>query len=192
MEKTNIRVQVTRKILRESLVTLMKTKSILNITVKEICEAAGVSRTTFYAYYKDQYDILRQMEKEILADVDKFTLKYSSSGEMAPIRELVIIFEPMLQYIVANSNSIQVLLSENGESGFQRRLFSRYIIGHMRKLKKSQSSALIDERYLKYYSVFVRDGFIAIVQEWLKSGMDININDMAKIFAKMLRGVLTQ
>jgi hypothetical protein len=130
------------------------------------------------------------MEEEILADVDKFTLKYSSSGEVVPARELVIMFEPMLRYIAANSNSIQVLLSENGESGFQRRLFSRYIIGRMRKLKKSPGGALIDERNLKYYSVFIRDGFIAIVQEWLKSGMDVNINDMAKIFAKMLRGVL--
>jgi AcrR family transcriptional regulator len=192
MEKTDIRVQVTRKILRESLVALMKTKSILNIAVKEICETAGVSRTTFYAHYKDQYDILRQLEEEILADVDNFTLKYSLSGEVAPTRELVIMFKPILQYIAANSNSIQVLLSENGESGFQRRLFSRYIIGRMRKLKKSQSGALIDERDLKYYSVFIRDGFIAIVQEWLKSDMDIHINDMAKIFAKMVRGVLTQ
>ena len=39
MEKGDIRVQFTRKVLRESLVSLMKTKSILNIAVKDICEA---------------------------------------------------------------------------------------------------------------------------------------------------------
>jgi hypothetical protein len=43
---------------------------------------------------------------------------------------------------------------------------------------------------LNYYSVFIRDGFLAILQEWLKNDMDINIHDMAKMLAKLLRGVL--
>lgn len=34
----------------------MKKKSIMDITIKEICALAGLSRSTFYTYYKDQYD----------------------------------------------------------------------------------------------------------------------------------------
>ena len=60
----------------------------------------------------------------------------------------------------------------------------------MRRLKNTQRSAVTDERSLKYYSAFIRDGFLAILQEWLKSDMDVNIHDMAKMFAKMLRSVL--
>ena len=189
MEKGDIRVQFTRKVLRESLVSLMKTKSILNIAVKDICEAAGVSRTTFYAYYKDQYDLLGQMEEEIVAEFDNLVMQYSPEGELPSARELVILIETTLQYIVANSNSIQVLLSENGDSGFQRR-FTKKLTVRMRRLKNSQGSAVTDERSLKYYSAFIRDGFLAILQEWLKSDMDVNIHDMAKMFAKMLRSVL--
>jgi AcrR family transcriptional regulator len=189
MEKTDIRVQFTKRVLRESLVSLMKTRSILNIAVKDICEAAGVSRTTFYAYYKDQYDILGQLEEEILVECENRVTQYSPQGDVPPARELVMLIETTLQYIAANSNSIQVLLSENGESGFQRR-FAKYLTGRMQKLKTPQGGALADERVLKYYSVFIRDGFLAILQEWLKSDMDINIHDMAKMFAKLLRGVL--
>ena len=189
MEKGDIRVQFTRKVLRESLVTLMKTKSILNIAVKDICEAAGVSRTTFYAYYQDQYDLLGQIEEEVLAEFDNLVTQYSPEGELPPARELVILIETTLRYIAANRNSIQVLLSENGESGFQRR-FAKYFTGRMQKVKNARGGVLMDERSLKYYSVFIRDGFLAILQEWLKSDMDVNIHDMAKMFAKMLRSVL--
>jgi AcrR family transcriptional regulator len=49
----------------------MKEKSILDITIKEICEVAGLSSSTFYTYYNDQYDLLRQMEEEMLVETDK-------------------------------------------------------------------------------------------------------------------------
>jgi hypothetical protein len=54
--------------------------------------------------------------------------------------------------------------SENGESGFQRR-FAKYLTGRMRKLKNTKGGALADERTLNYYSAFIRDGFLAILQE---------------------------
>ena len=37
------------------------------ITVKEVSERAEVNRSTFYAYYKDVYDILEQAEEEIIS-----------------------------------------------------------------------------------------------------------------------------
>lgn len=191
MEKTNTQVHLTKKALRESLVALMKTKSILNITVREICEAAGVSRTTFYTYFKDQYDLLEQHEEKILGKFHDLILKYYPSDEALSPRELVEMIERILRYITRNVNSMQVLLSENGESGFQRKL-AVYLTGCMWKLsppKKDGDSILTGERSLKYRSVFISDGLIAILQEWLKNDMDMNVHDTAKIFAKLLRSV---
>jgi AcrR family transcriptional regulator len=54
----------------------MKEKSVLNITIKEICEHAGLSRSTFYTYYSDQYDLLRQIEEETLVETDKILQPY--------------------------------------------------------------------------------------------------------------------
>jgi AcrR family transcriptional regulator len=189
MKKTDIRARVTQKILRESLVALMKEKSILEISIKEICEIAGISRSTFYTYYQDQYDLLGQMEEEILVEFDNLIKKYSPIGAMLPTKELLMLIEAVLQYIASNSNSIQVFLSENGESGFQKK-FARYFTGRMRRFKYTQGGMLADKRVLKYHSVFIRDGCIAIIQEWLKSDMDINVRDMAKLFAKLVLDIL--
>ncbi|GHU27551.1 TetR family transcriptional regulator [Spirochaetia bacterium] len=189
MKKTDIRVQVTRKVLRESLVALMKTKSILNISVREICEAAGVSRSTFYTYCKDQYELLGQMEEEILDELNKLIQRHAPTGDMPPAKELALLLEDALQYIASNSNSVQVFLSENGASDFQKK-FSKYIIVHVRQLKNAKNSSLIDEETLNYCSVFIRDGCTGIIQEWLKNGMNTSVHDMAKLFTKLVRGVL--
>jgi hypothetical protein len=56
----------------------------------------------------------------------------------------------------------------------------------MQQLKIPPDSIVADKRILNYYSVFIRDGCIAIVQEWIKNGIDINIHDMAKLFSKLI------
>jgi AcrR family transcriptional regulator len=189
MEKADVRTRFTRKVLRDSLIGLMESKSILDISIKEICEAAGVSRSTFYVYYKDQYELLWQLEEEILVDLDKLVQKYSPAAVMLPAKELMALIEAVVYYIAGNSNSIQVLLSENGERDFQKK-FARYFTECMRKFKKSPDSILTDERILNYYSAFFREGCIAMLQEWFKNGMDMSIRDMAKTLAKLVRSVL--
>jgi hypothetical protein len=95
-----------------------------------------------------------------------------------------------LHYVAGNHNSIQVLLSENGESGFQRKI-ARFLTDRIRQFRNSgQSKTLPDEQTLNYCSAFMRDGCTAILQEWLKNGMDMDIRDMAKLLARLVRGVL--
>jgi hypothetical protein len=53
-----------------------------------------------------------------------------------------------------------------------------------------QTKTLPDEQTLDYCSAFMRDGCIAILQEWLKNGMDMSIRDMAKLLTRLVRGVL--
>ncbi len=59
------RVKRTKKMLRESLFTLLEEKPLKEITVKELTEAADVNRSTFYFYYKDINDMMMQIQNEI-------------------------------------------------------------------------------------------------------------------------------
>ena len=57
--KMDRKTRYTRMVLQDSLIELMKEKPISKITIKELCEKADINRTTFYAHYTDQYDLLR-------------------------------------------------------------------------------------------------------------------------------------
>lgn len=58
MEKKDLRVVKTEKLLFSSLLELMKTKSIDEIKVSDICLEAMINRSTFYAHYSDKYELL--------------------------------------------------------------------------------------------------------------------------------------
>jgi AcrR family transcriptional regulator len=182
MEKTDIRIRFTRKTLRESLVALMKEKPILNITIKEICDRAGLSRSTFYTYYKDQYELLRQIEDDTFIEARKVMQPHVDLARKPGKVNAAVVFQDLLQYIAGNSNSIQVLLSENGDSAFQKRFFRDGVV----EIHQFAESAGHREgkRIVEYGSVFFIGGMLALVQEWLKNGMDTPVPEMAKIIAK--------
>jgi AcrR family transcriptional regulator len=193
MEKMDVRIRFTRKILRESLVALMEEKSILNITIKEICDRAGLSRSTFYTYYKDQYDLLRQIENDTFIEARKVMQPYMNLARKPGKVNAAVIFQDLLQYIAGNSNSIQVLLSENGDSAFQKKFFRNGIefARQFRKtFRKTAGLKPQSEESDKYGLTFWVSGALALVQEWLKNGMDTPVPELAKMLTRLTREAL--
>jgi len=170
------KVRYTKMVLRDSLMELMKTKSILSITIKDVCELADVSRSTFYTHYKDQYDLLRQIEEETLAYFEDMLDKYREKHSKTEITQMV---EEMLTYIANNGNSIQVLLSENGDIDFQKKMF-RHFTNH-NQITKLVSEKQQDNETKAYYSVFLINGFIGVVQHWLKNDPSMPVPQLTKM-----------
>lgn len=87
--KTDRRVVRTRDALGDALVTLMHEKPFRAITVQQVLDRAHVSRSTFYAHYRDKDDLF-------LSDVDEFFERMATqlsrhreaSTRVAPVREL--------------------------------------------------------------------------------------------------------
>lgn len=65
-KKTDRRVRRTKLLLTNALVSLLETKTLKDISVKELCDKADINRGTFYLHYKDIYDMMNQIETDIL------------------------------------------------------------------------------------------------------------------------------
>ena len=176
-KKENRKIRLTKMVLQDSLIELMKTKPILSITIKDICELADMSRSTFYAHYNDQYDLLGQIEKETLAYFEDILNKYK---DIQNKKEITQMLEEMLTYIANNSNSIQVLLSENGDINFQKKIFQHFA-SHKQVTKYFSEEQKEDENY---YSVFLIHGAIGLVQHWLKNKASMPVPHLAKMLIK--------
>ncbi|QBO36241.1 TetR/AcrR family transcriptional regulator [Periweissella cryptocerci] len=61
MKTDDLRVRRTEKTLKDSLLNLLQSKSLRQITVNDIADAAMVHRTTFYAHYTDKYALLESI-----------------------------------------------------------------------------------------------------------------------------------
>lgn len=72
-----------------SMLALLKEKPIEEISVRELCDMAGVGRTSFYRNFDSKEDIIRKYIQEIFRD---WTDQYQAAPDL-PVRELIrIIF----------------------------------------------------------------------------------------------------
>ena len=68
IEDGDFRVRLTKKMLIEAFLELRRTKPLHKITVSELCALASVGRGTFYAHYKDVYDLNEKFETRFLEE----------------------------------------------------------------------------------------------------------------------------
>ncbi|MDR2392733.1 MAG: TetR/AcrR family transcriptional regulator C-terminal domain-containing protein [Treponema sp.] len=174
--KLDRKTRYTRKVLADSLIELMKDKPFIKITIKELCEKADINRTTFYAHYHDQDDLLQQIEEETLGYIEDMLNKYDNKRSKQEILEMV---KEIFGFIASNSSSLQVLLSENGDIGFQKKLFRRFVFKE--QVMKYFSEAPIKEENKEYWYIYAINGTIGLVQHWLKHNMPIPIAELASI-----------
>lgn len=161
--KTDRRVKYTKQVLKQSLLELMAEKPVGKITVTDICDRADVNRGTFYAHYLDAYDLLGQIEDELMAEIlsSLEDIRQSSMHEM---------IENLLLSIERNKALCSVLFTEYGDKAF---------LSHIIDLAKEKSfaewkrlmPAAAENDLLRVYT-FISNGSVALIQQWLMGQID--------------------
>jgi AcrR family transcriptional regulator len=182
-QKTSRKTRYTRMVLGEALMELMKIKAISAISIKEICATADISRSTFYAHYKDQYDLLKKIEEETLGAINGILHKHDYDNNRYGALQMV---EEMLHYIAENNKSIHVLLSENGDINFQKDLFRSM---YQQNVMKFPTGKIPDEETRQYYFMFIESGTVGLIYHWIKCNMNKPINELAKIIINITKQI---
>ena len=177
MKKTDQRTRLTRMLIRQSLTALLHQKPIQSISIRELCELAGINRGTFYAHYEDIYDLLNQIEAEMLEDFQKALapLLEQSGDAVTPLQITAGIFECTRE----NADLCSVILGPNGDKNFATQLLD---IGRKRcvacysKFFPNATAQKID-----YFYTFVSAGCIGLLEKWLNEGMTLSSTELAQI-----------
>ena len=72
MNEQDIRVIKSKKAIRNAIFTILDTKPINKITIKEVAEAANINRKTFYAHYSCIEDIVNELENELVQSIESY------------------------------------------------------------------------------------------------------------------------
>lgn len=172
--KEDRKTRYTRMALQDSLIELMKEKPVSKITIKELCEKADLNRTTFYAHYSDQYDLLRKIEDEVLLWLKEAIITVMGSTDKSGT---IQVLEGICQYFVENSRHLQVLMSEQGDIDFQKELFT---LIYQQCGMSSPTSANIGLDMNEDCFIFVVNGSVGLFQHWLKNGFNKPAKEMAE------------
>ena len=153
---------------------LLKEKSISTVTVKEICAIADINRSTFYSHFSDQFDLLNQIEEEIIEDMNETLMAFHYNQD----EESLQMTERIVEYVAENSDVCRTLFSEHGDSSFKKRVM---MVASEHTVKNWLSIYPIDSEISEYVSIFAISGSIHVLENWLKNGMDKTPKEIAEI-----------
>ncbi len=173
-KKLDRRKKYTRMVLKDSLMESLKEKPISSVTVKEICEQADINRSTFYTHYSDQYDLVEQIESELINDMEK----YLNSVNFEMDEEAKEMTERLLDYLASRADDCKTLLNYEGDSTFQRKVTS---VAYRFILNEGMTAKNIDPSISEYISSFIVNGSIQMMKLWLYNNMDRSPKEMSQL-----------
>ena len=188
-KKQDRRVRKSKDSLKNSLIELMQSKSVNNITVKELVIKADLNRSTFYNYYCDIPDMLKKLEEELYTEflytIERHIYKCDKNIDISEGTHEFI--EDMCNVIIDNYDFCKCIFSKNGDLNFLFEL-EEIIENHLRDQLKEKFDRKVD--HLSYVYSFFKSGYIGILKTWMKGGCKESTKEIADLTYNLLKGVI--
>lgn len=175
----------TKRKISDAFITLYMEENIDKITIKEITELAEINRTTFYDHYIDVYDVLDQLEAELLTVIDQnIELLVSHLKHMSPDSFFTIILSIFQEHDIV----LPVLLMRSN-SGFGEdfvSLIKKRLLQHFEDMD-DESKLILD-----YCTTYHFSAAISFICKWIEEGKKIPVGQMIGLLKNITeRGVFT-
>lgn len=157
------RVKMTQALLKQSLIELLEHQNIRQISIKEICEHANVSRSTFYSYYGSQYELLNAIEREIIEETQALAAKETCHDE--PHTKQLL--EKHFQYILDHIQAFQAFsVGESEDYMLPKRTMQIILLPYIdhRLMQRDPPVSAEEYEHVCLFSIF---GCISVVKSWM-------------------------
>lgn len=178
--KSPQRRTLTKRLIREAMLELLKTKSIQKISVRELCDAAGINRTTFYNHYDGTYEVLVEIEEHFLAQLSSAdTISNGADGLERHIEALCL-------KLKQNADIALLLLTNNADPAFSSKLLKTQGCNDI--WQKAGGAYFADKTEL--LTEFVSGGAYSMVCRWLESGCHQSPKQVAVLLTEVIQNGL--
>ena len=173
------RVLKTKRAIRNAFAKLMVEKDINDITIMELAETADINRKTFYNYYSGVYQVVEDIEHDILSSYAELLGGVEFREYMdAPVS----LFNRFSQLINMDPEFFGYLLTMNGNISLITRI--------MRLLKEKTCEVMVAQLEVEAYKAdividFVLSGMLSVYQHWFSSDRSVPAEEVSQIISKM-------
>lgn len=178
------RVQLTKTLLKTSLLELLDQKNIRQITVTELCKQADVNRSTFYAYYESPYNLMMSMENDIVKDC----MDMLEGCPDFPVRKkMLFLLEKHLNYTKKHIREFQAFSSEIGEDfNLPVKVMEIIVSPYLKFLAQKHHLADQEEKHIRTFCIF---GTIGLVKDWIREGTPISTDLLSSEICRLIDNV---
>lgn len=175
----NRRVRSTRENLRSALIGLLEEKPVHQISVLEVTERADVSRGTFYLHFKDVYDMVDQLEDDIVRQVETVM---QTAGE-SNADSLKWMFTQLMRFARDNRELWLVLTGPNSHSRLTEKIYAALYQRTNHNLSRMFDNTPEENAYM---TAFVVHGAFAMCGQWLRDGAKEEPEILAEVLAQSI------
>ena len=175
----NRRVRMKKRLLKDALLELMRKQDLINISVTAICNTADVHRSTFYNYYSDPADLLREIEQDYLdrIPVPPKTLDVKNQ------QELLAATTDFFDYIKENKQTIQILFRKSASNDFSERMVEFLLNGYV------PVGENMDELTSRFTQLYIANGTVGMLREWVNTDFPVSSEKMAEMMYSISRDI---
>ena len=190
MNKSESKYLNTARLMDQALLLLLEKKKFEYITIKEVCEKAGVNRSTFYLHYENLGDLLLESIDYITAQMwkqfDSQTAIRKSDITTIPVEQLKL-FTP--QYLIPFLNFVKdnkkVFIAATREPVVFR------VQNTFQKLYSEIFEPILDRFGVtdwkkNYMMMFFLRGTYSVIIEWVKNDCKESVSEISELLTDLV------
>ena len=193
MNKNESKYFYTASLMAEALIEILDKKDFEYITVKEICQKAGVNRSTFYLHYETMNDLLEDTKKVVF---DKFSSYFNNEKinveniNFNNLNDYILLtpkyLKPYLNFIYDNKKIFKVYLRKNQLlSG--KEFFSKW---NTDLFKPIMDKFNVDKVYQSFLIDYFCSGIISIISKWVGDDFKMSVDEILDVIMYCLNSSL--
>lgn len=167
-QKEDLRVRKTKKALYEAFLSLLSQKPYEEITVNELCDAAGVRRATFYKHYTDKLGFLTAYTRSLR---DKFDTTVHLPENSAPDKDYYVSYaKRMVSFVSENISAIENIIESDLFPFVLSVILEQNYKDTCIYLEKSVKEGMKLRASVNFIASICAGGAASVIYTWLKNG----------------------
>ena len=194
MNRSESKFQNTAGKMRRAFLTLLDSKEFADISIMDICQKAGVNRSTFYSHYDNTYDLLKETFDSLIADfinecdfdnpVDLSDMRKLSKDDLNFATPKYLL--PYLTYIQKHKKLYRIY-TENAHV-FETSKMDDLMIENL-FVPIYAKHGVTDKKLIYYMQKYFLKGIDAIINEWVRHDCEDDILFICEIITYCVRPI---
>lgn len=171
------RVGRSKRMIENSFFELLDQKPVNKITIKDICDAADINRTTFYRYYQDYPDFLRNMQDVAAGKI----LQAFDTYQFDAVTDTTV---DMLFSNIRNNKNLFAFLFQSDLNQDVIRIIQQYVREKTREGWQKHSD--LSDLQFDVMITYVLYGQFGVLKLWYDSSFMLDEEELKKIYINIM------
>ena len=188
--KEDLRVRKTKKALFDAFMRMVCEKTIDEITVNELCEAADIRRATFYKHYSDKYDFLTAYTGFLRDNFDNVMRK---SGKPTLTSDYYVAYaKRIVGFITENEVAIDNIYKSNLFPAVMATIVEQNYTDTCDRLRASVAAGMHLSASIEVTASMCAGGVATTIYHWLRSGKKMSSDELSEQIGAVVAAAIEQ